>query len=240
MRHFSPQVAVIVVLLLIGSSSFSFNRLSFGSFSRPHNKLLNRLPGFSKSHTIHLHGGGFAGGPPLNPNYFGLEEDDWTSKAMAVAALVRSESNHTKDTFHSNSSMSGVVVLQPVDTKNVSRSQFNDTPAASSNSTTIPEMIDWWEKKTAKRKGLLIWMVPAVLGQLIVLNRAVPFVIDRLSQYMQPIFIMTSLLLWQRNGPIAMQALLWSSIALGIGCMFNLGTVSSTERFVRCNNWVST
>jgi hypothetical protein len=62
-------------------------------------------------------------------------------------------------------------------------------------------------------------MFPAFLAQLMVLQTAVPFVLDRLTQYLQPIFILTSLLLLQPKGPVVLQALLWSSVALGFGCM---------------------
>ena len=73
----------------------------------------------------------------------------------------------------------------------------------------------WWERNTAGSKGLLVYLFPAVCSQLAVLRTAVPFFLDRLSQYLQPIYIGLSFLLTQKSGAGIIQATLWTSVLIG-------------------------
>lgn len=73
----------------------------------------------------------------------------------------------------------------------------------------------WWERNTLGSKGLLIYLFPAVCSQLAVLRTAVPFFLDRLSQYLQPIYMGLSFLLLQKRGASIIQATLWSSVLIG-------------------------
>ena len=77
----------------------------------------------------------------------------------------------------------------------------------------------WWNVHTSGSRGLLVYLIPSLLNQLAVLQAAVPFCADRLSQYLQPIYMFTSLLLLRRSGPAVVQSVLWSSIACGLGFM---------------------
>lgn len=73
----------------------------------------------------------------------------------------------------------------------------------------------WWERNTLGSKGLLVYLFPAVCSQLAVLRTAVPFFLDRLSQYLQPIYMGLSFLLLQKRGAGIIQATLWSSVLIG-------------------------
>lgn len=73
----------------------------------------------------------------------------------------------------------------------------------------------WWERNTAGSKGLLIYLFPAVCAQLSILRTAVPFFLDRLSQYLQPIYMGLSFLLMQNRGASIVQATLWTSVLIG-------------------------
>ena len=73
----------------------------------------------------------------------------------------------------------------------------------------------WWARNTAGSKGLLIYLFPALCAQLSILRTAVPFFLDRLSQYLQPIYIGLSFLLLQKRGNSMIQAVLWTSVLVG-------------------------
>ena len=73
----------------------------------------------------------------------------------------------------------------------------------------------WWKRNTAGSKGLLIYLFPALCAQLSILRTAVPFFLDRLSQYLQPIYMGLSFLLLQKRGNSMIQAVLWTSVLVG-------------------------
>jgi hypothetical protein len=73
----------------------------------------------------------------------------------------------------------------------------------------------WWERNTSGSKGLLIYLFPAICSQIAILSTAVPFFLDRLSQYLQPIYIGLSFLMLQKRGPGIIQATLWTSVLIG-------------------------
>ena len=81
-------------------------------------------------------------------------------------------------------------------------------------------MRTWWESHTKGSKGLLIWLMPALLSQLAILRTVIPFFTELLSQYIQPMGIAMLVGLTPGKGIRALRNLLLSSAAIGAGFMF--------------------
>ena len=79
----------------------------------------------------------------------------------------------------------------------------------------MPSIYQWWERKTRGSSGLLLVLVPAMLSQLMILKTAIPFFVDRLSQYLQPVYVGTLVTLFQPQGPKIIQSILLASSLLG-------------------------
>jgi len=79
----------------------------------------------------------------------------------------------------------------------------------------LSSLYKWWVQRTKGRSGLLVLLVPAMISQMIILRSAVPFLIDRLSQYLQPLYIGTLITLFQPQGPNIIKSVLLSGIAIG-------------------------
>ena len=58
--------------------------------------------------------------------------------------------------------------------------------SANSTKPSATRLSDWWIKSTQGRKGLLIWIIPAFLTRLAVLQTILPFFVDRVLQYVDP------------------------------------------------------
>jgi hypothetical protein len=87
----------------------------------------------------------------------------------------------------------------------------NNTSSSTSNK---PAKKD--EKKPRKKpSGLLVILLPSLIVQFAVLQRAVPFIISRLSQYLSPVNVMMSLALQHRQGRFLFNTVLWTGIFLG-------------------------
>lgn len=78
----------------------------------------------------------------------------------------------------------------------------------------------WWENHTKGSRGILIWLMPALLSQLAILRTVVPFFMDRLSQYMQPLAIAVLVALTPGKGLRAFQNILLVGAGLGTCLMF--------------------
>ncbi len=83
------------------------------------------------------------------------------------------------------------------------------------DSKSLSSLYKWWVQRTKGRSGLLVLLVPAMISQMIILRTAVPFLIDRLSQYLQPLYIGTLITLFQPQGPNIIKSVLLSGIAIG-------------------------
>lgn len=92
-------------------------------------------------------------------------------------------------------------------------------PVYSESSRFLSSTKTWWNLNTANRSGLLIYLVPAVLSQLIVLDKALPFVINRVVQYVQPTFIALLFSLSSLRSIRLVQTIMLASISTGIACM---------------------
>ena len=88
----------------------------------------------------------------------------------------------------------------------------------------------WWARNTLGSKGLLIYLFPALYSQIAVLRTAVPFFLDRLSQYLQPIYMGLSFLLLQKRGASIIQATLWSSVLIGLSPYSEISLYESSEK----------
>ena len=149
---------------------------------------------------------------------------EWTSALFAMSACNRT----TSTTKFLSSSIIKRKRLHNYDSMDEDDAHYDDddddggmgsgrrrSPAAVS----AAALQRWWSVHTSGSRGLLVYLIPSLLNQLAVLQAAVPFCMDRMSQYLQPVYIFTSLLLLRRNGPALVQAVLWGSVACGLGFM---------------------
>jgi len=81
-------------------------------------------------------------------------------------------------------------------------------------------MRSWWESHTKGSRGILIWLMPALLSQLAIMRTVVPFFTDRLSQYLQPMAIAMFVGLSPGKGLRMLQNVLLTSAGIGACFMF--------------------
>jgi len=74
---------------------------------------------------------------------------------------------------------------------------------------------DLWAEKTQNSKGLLVFLMPAILNQLYLLSSMSSFLVDRLAQYLQPTMVFLACTLMQPVGVSFVRNLLFGSVALG-------------------------
>jgi hypothetical protein len=79
---------------------------------------------------------------------------------------------------------------------------------------------EWWETFTKGRSGLLLMIMPVLVAQLRILRTTFPFVVERLSQYVNPpLALLTALAVlrpWSAwNGAAYLRGALWASVAVG-------------------------
>jgi hypothetical protein len=128
-----------------------------------------------------------------------LGDEGWKKGLLAVPLL------HKNDT------------RSPFSIKYLSNGGGNNRMIAKSVTDVVEDSLikKWWQRNTKDSKGLLIYLFPAVCAQLSILRTAVPFFLDRLSQYLQPIYMGLSFLLLQNRGASIIQATLWTSVLIG-------------------------
>lgn len=83
--------------------------------------------------------------------------------------------------------------------------------------TPLRSIRDWWKEQSKGRSGILVALLPALLVQLHMFTTAAPFVIELLTQYLNPpLALLTALaLLRPINGVSFLQRTLWVSMAVG-------------------------
>ena len=79
---------------------------------------------------------------------------------------------------------------------------------------------EWWDENTIERSGLFVYIFPAILAQLVVLNTAFPVVLSRLLEYVPSEMLGLSVLLLNANSQKFINSLAWTSVFTGIGFMF--------------------
>jgi hypothetical protein len=128
-----------------------------------------------------------------------LGDEGWKKGLLAIPLL------HKNDT------------RSPFSIKYLNNGEGNNRMRAKSVSDVVEDSLikKWWQRNTKDSKGLLIYLFPAVCAQLSILRTAVPFFLDRLSQYLQPIYMGLSFLLLQNRGASIIQATLWTSVLIG-------------------------
>ena len=72
-----------------------------------------------------------------------------------------------------------------------------------------------WRSFSEGRSGLLVILVPAVLTQAFILQRILPFFVDRLVQYLNPTLIAISMLLQNPRTLDVVQSGIWSVVSIG-------------------------
>lgn len=75
----------------------------------------------------------------------------------------------------------------------------------------------WWKEQSNGRSGILVFLLPALIMQLQIFAATAPFVIERLTQYLNPpLAILAGIaLLRPINGISFLQQTLWISMAVG-------------------------
>lgn len=142
----------------------------------------------------------FNGGGGSHSAYLStLGDEGWKKGLLAIPLL------HKNDTE------------SPFTIKYLSNSDGNYRIRGKSSTDVVEDSLikKWWQRNTKDSKGLLIYLFPAVCAQLSILRTAVPFFLDRLSQYLQPIYMGLSFLLLQNRGASIIQATLWTSVLIG-------------------------
>lgn len=89
----------------------------------------------------------------------------------------------------------------------------------------------WWKKQSEGRSGLLVYLVPAFSSQYQLLRTAVPFCVDRMVQYMQPLNLLILSALSKPSGINLLRAGLWASIGLG-------GFKMLQDTYIAGSNWL--
>ena len=96
-------------------------------------------------------------------------------------------------------------------------SYTNDTvsPLDSLDAYLLSTTLRRWKSFSEGRSGLLVILVPAVLTQAFILQRILPFFVDRLVQYLNPTLIAISMLLQSPKTLDIVQSGIWSVISIG-------------------------
>lgn len=91
----------------------------------------------------------------------------------------------------------------------------DQVPISQSTPASSTSFYKWWENQTKGSRGLLVIVIPAIASQVMILQRAIPFFTDRLSQYLQPVYVFSIIALVSPRGNKWIQLVLSSSIAIG-------------------------
>lgn len=75
---------------------------------------------------------------------------------------------------------------------------------------------NWWAKLTKGRSGLLLFLAPIVAGQFRILRATLPFLTDRVLQYIQPNTLLFLSVISQQKGVRIFKTILLCSICLGL------------------------
>ena len=78
----------------------------------------------------------------------------------------------------------------------------------------------WWEEKSARNSGLIVYLVPSMLAQLLVLQHTFPLVFSRFLQYVPPEILFLSVSSLNSQVFRVVGAVLWSTVFVGVGMMF--------------------
>lgn len=96
---------------------------------------------------------------------------------------------------------------------------WNKTSAATSSMGAGRRMLEdpfaWWESYSRNSTGVLVFVVPALVAQLALLQRIMPFVVSRLMQYLNPTALCISLLLRSPKGLALVQTGILGSALVG-------------------------
>jgi hypothetical protein len=88
---------------------------------------------------------------------------------------------------------------------------FNDTERLDNEERKeYTSFLDWWEAKTAKSHGLLIYFMPAIVSQVKLLSNMGLFLLDRMGQYLQPTMLAATFALFT---PVGMETIRKAMIA---------------------------
>ena len=80
---------------------------------------------------------------------------------------------------------------------------------------TVAATTSSWERFTRGRRGLLVYLGPAVFSQLLLLQRIFSFLFSRLVQYLNPLLIGVSIAMQSPRTLQLLQTAIWSSVAIG-------------------------
>ena len=99
---------------------------------------------------------------------------------------------------------------------------------------TLKDIRKWTDEHTRGRRGLLVYILPSLLTQVETLQKAIPFVLDRFIQYIQPLNVLSSVLLLRQSiGLRVIETSLWAGIGFGALWMI-FDTYSTGPKWLPC------
>ena len=93
------------------------------------------------------------------------------------------------------------------------------------------KLSNWWKRQSEGRSGLLVKLAPTLATQFQLVRTAVPFCVDRMVQYIQPLNLVMLATLSKPRGIRALQYGLLASIGLG-------GLKMLQDSFAAGSNWL--
>eukprot|EP01041_Mallomonas_annulata_P008737 gene8737-18056_t len=182
--------------MINGTIGFSFVpfRITLPKFPGFPNNV--KLPSFGNWQGFGKFGAGR--GPPSIPFLNEILDDSEKYRNGILMAIA----NVTTRNNNNNNNKSNIISLNP--NKNFMKFSLKE----------------WIDNKIANRRGLLVWLLPALYAQMVVLRAAFPFVYNRMMQYIQPELVALSLMLSTATGSRVVQTGIWTSVFIGTGFMF--------------------
>lgn len=77
------------------------------------------------------------------------------------------------------------------------------------------QLTEWWEKLTEGRSGLLLFLAPTIVSQFRILQTTVPFCVDRVLQYVQPLNLFLLFSTTQAKQLPVLKSIIVGGLALG-------------------------
>lgn len=173
-----------------------------------HNLVL--VSSYQYSH-IRLDGVGSGRGPP----YFGIRSEYSNSESPKACRTRMVATNSTSMSFSSDGATvesSNQQRQQQKQTRSGTMSRFSTT----SKYKLSKQLSAWWEKMTAGRTGLLLFLAPTIATQFRLLQTTVPFCVDRVLQYVQPFDVCLLFALSQQRGVPVVKSVLMGVVVAGL------------------------
>lgn len=127
-----------------------------------------------------------------------------------ISLLLLNSSNIATENNYNNTVVEFISILSP-------KTQRNESFDAPNPLTNVTSAYKWWEEITKGRSGLIVFLLPGIVSQMIILKRASTLLLGRLAEYIQPIQVIMSVSLALKPiGPRLIQGSLMTSLFIGL------------------------